>query len=107
MCVKDTRLEETKGPSYPLHPDTAPLQGISNKRWLLGQGGAVAITSVQLPREEAWDAHEGASASERLTGARGGGGVPSPVLPLRVPRGDCMQEAGYIQPSFSLLVSIH
>lgn len=77
MCVTDTRLGETKGPSYPLHPDTAPLQGISNKRWLLGQGGAVAITSVQLQREEAWDAHEGASPSERLTGARRVVGSPA------------------------------
>lgn len=34
--------------SYPLHPDTAPLQGVSNKRWLLGQRRAVAVTSVQL-----------------------------------------------------------
>lgn len=95
MCLKDMGLGETKGLSYPLHPDAAPLQGISNKRWLLGQGGAVAITSVQLKKEEAWDTHEGPSACKRHTGARRVV-VPSQVLPLCVPHGDCMQEAGFI-----------
>lgn len=82
MCVRDTGLGETKGPSYPLHPDAAPLQGISNKRWLLGQGGAVAIASVQLQREEAWDTHEGPSVCKRTLGPGGWWGPqPRPSSP--------------------------
>lgn len=40
--------ERASSAAYPLHPDAAPLQGVSNKGWLLGQRGAVAVASIQL-----------------------------------------------------------
>lgn len=86
-------LGETKGLSYP-SIRTAPLQGISNKGGFLDRGGAVAITSVQLKKEEAWDTHEGQCMQKAHWGRRVV--VPSQVLPLCVPHGDCMQEAGFI-----------
>lgn len=40
--------EELLGDSYPLHPDAATLQGVSNERWLLGQSRAVTVAAIQL-----------------------------------------------------------
>lgn len=102
MCVRDTGLGETKAPSYPLHPDAASLQGISNKRWLLGQGGAVAITSVQLQREEAWDTHEGPNACKRHTGARRVVGSPAPSFLSVFPMGTaCRRQVSFDLPFLS------
>ena len=45
---KSTRHTELPGESYPLHPDAPTLQGVPNKRWLLGQSGTITVTSIQL-----------------------------------------------------------
>lgn len=56
--------------AYPLHPDAAPLQGISNKRWLLGQCGAVTVTPIQLQEKSRGGVNEGQITFGRHTGAR-------------------------------------
>lgn len=59
--------------SYPLHPDAATLQGVSNKRRLLGQCGAVTVTPIQLR-----ETHQGSyRRSKCITRHAGAGRVAS------------------------------
>lgn len=94
-CAWEVRGEGLIGaprrPPYPLHADAAPLQRVSNKRRLLGQRGAVAVTPIQL-QERATESVKVRGHSEGTWGQAGGGGArrvvmasppPSPALSLR------------------------